>query len=204
MGRLTTQEDFAPGCTLSSWALQSQLHPHRHSFLNMASLSSFQVFTQALPFPWNVLYLFLGGVGGGEVVSCSTWDLSSLTSFKPVPPALEIWRPNHWTAREPLPCNALVTLFPFSHHLLPLFFSWAPTQKSHRMQEALWVEPGGPSLGTSSDGTLCSTMTICFRLFFSLDHQILEGKWSMRHLQAQLKGRHTKGIFRPTQLPKET
>lgn len=202
MGRLTTQEDFAPSCTPSSWALQSQLHPHRPSFLNMASPSSFQVFIQALPFPWNVLYLL--GVGGGEVVSCSTWDLSSSTRFKPVPPALEIWRLNHWTAREPLPCNALVTLFPFSHHLLPLFFSWGPTQKSHRMQEALWVEPGGLSLGTSRDRTLCSTMTISLCLFFSLDHQILEGKWSMRHLQAQLKVRHTKGIFRPTQLTKET
>lgn len=65
MGRLTTQEDFAPGCTLSSWALQSQRHPHRHSFQNMASLSSFQVFIQAIPFPWNILYLF-GGVGVGK------------------------------------------------------------------------------------------------------------------------------------------
>ena len=129
MGRLTTQEDFAPSCTLSSRALQSQLHPHRHSFLNMASLSSFQVFIQALPFPWNVLYLCWGG-GGVEVVSSSTWDLSSSTMFKPVPPALEIWRLNHWTAREPLSCNALVTLFPFSHHLLPLLSLGHPHKKA--------------------------------------------------------------------------
>lgn len=126
MGRLTTQEDFAPGCTLP-WALQSQLHLHRPSFLNMASLSSFQVFIQALPLPWNALYVFFGGGGG---VSRSTWDLSSSTRFKPVPPALEVWRLKHCIAREPLLCSARHTL-PFQSPSYAYFFSLAdPHEKA--------------------------------------------------------------------------
>ena len=28
------------------------------------------------------------------------WDLSSLTRVDPRPSAVEVWSPNHWTARE--------------------------------------------------------------------------------------------------------
>ena len=73
MGRLTTQEDFAPGCMLP-WALQSQLHPHRPSFLNMASLLSFQVFIQALPFPWNALSLLCVAKDGEALYSQQKQD----------------------------------------------------------------------------------------------------------------------------------
>lgn len=98
-----------------------------------------------------------------------------------------------------------------SHHTLPFqssssasFFLLGTHTKCHRTQEALWVEPGEPSLGTCSDGTLCSNISIGLHPSFSLDHQIPGGRRSLRHLQTQLRVRHTKGISRPTQLPKET
>lgn len=98
-----------------------------------------------------------------------------------------------------------------SHHTLPFqssssasFFLLGTHTKCHRTQEALWVEPGEPSLGTCSDGTLYSNISICLPPSFSLDHQIPGGRWPLRHLQTQLRVRHTKGISRPTQLPKET
>ena len=117
MGRLTTQEDFAPGCTLP-WALQSQLHLHRPSFLNMASLSSFQVFIQALPLPWNALYVFFWGGEGchaargilvlrpGSNLCPLHWKYGDLSTVSPGSPYSAV----------------LVTLFLFSHHLMPTFF----------------------------------------------------------------------------------
>ena len=141
MGRLTTQEDFAPGCMLP-WALQSQLHPHRPSFLNMASLLSFQVFIQALPFPWNALSLLCVCVlgRGGAVVSRSTWDLSSSTRFKPVPPALEVWRLTTVSPGSPYPAM-LLSHSSLSVTIFCLFFSLG----DHHKKATACRKPSGSS-----------------------------------------------------------
>ena len=47
------------------------------------------------------------------------WDLSSPPGIKHVPPAVEVWSLNHWTARE-VPSSYFIKQFLCTlHHVLP-------------------------------------------------------------------------------------
>ena len=41
------------------------------------------------------------------VLPLGLWVLSSLARIEPLPSAVKVWSPNHWTAREFLKCSLL-------------------------------------------------------------------------------------------------
>lgn len=96
----------------------------------------------------------------------------------------------------PLPCNALFACSPPDHQLLLLFPLWDPQKKSPNTGSPLgrafcWDSATG-SLGAPSASAMSS-----FPLACEIPQKSLLGI-----SEAWLKVQHTKGIFRPTQLPK--
>ena len=55
------------------------------------------------------------------MTSHDTWDMSSLTRIKPVPPAEEAWNLNHWTTREVPKLLFLEKFTPNPFHIISRF-----------------------------------------------------------------------------------